>query len=56
MINNNEINIEESLKRMSFFNELEKVEKMFEEYEETFKLIGINVKDVNGNNKDVIKI
>ena len=33
---------QETLKRLKFFNELEKIEKMQDDYEEAFSKIGIN--------------
>lgn len=52
------INLEkqEKLSRLTFFNDLEKVEKMFEEYKEAFSKIGINTETIIGTNRDVIEV
>lgn len=52
------INLEkqENLSKLIFFNDLEKVEKMFDEYKEAFSKIGINTETIIGTNRDVIEI
>ena len=52
------INLEkqEKLSRLTFFNDLEKVEKMFEEYKEAFSKIGINTKTDVGTNRDLLEV
>ena len=52
------VNLEkqEELSRLAFFNDLVKVEKMFDEYKEAFSKIGINTETITGKNKDVIEI
>ena len=47
---------QETLKRLKFFNELEKIEKMHDDYEEAFSKIGINTETDVGTNKDVIEV
>ena len=52
------INLEkqEKLNRLTFFKDLEKVEKMFDEYKEAFSKIGINTETIIGTNRDVIEV
>ena len=47
---------QETLSKLTFFNDLEKVEKMFNEYKESFSKIGINTETIIGTNRDVIEI
>ena len=52
------INLEkqEKLKELNFFNDLKKIEKLHDDYEEAFSKIGINTKTDVGTNRDVIEI
>jgi hypothetical protein len=50
------IDLQEKLNRSNFFYDLEKVEKMYNDYKEAFSKIGINTEQANGSNKDVIEV
>ena len=47
---------QETFKKLKFFNDLEKVEKMYDDYKEAFSKIGINTETIIGMNRDVIEI
>lgn len=52
------INLEkqEKLKEFNFFNDLKKIEKLHDDYEEAFSKIGINTKTDIGTNRDLLEI
>ena len=52
------VNLEkqETLKEVSFFNDLKKIEKLHDDYEEAFSKIGINTKTDVGTNKDLLEV
>ena len=52
------INLEkqEKLKELTFFNDLKKIEKLHNDYEEAFSKIGINTKTDVGTNKDLLEV
>ena len=47
---------QETLKEVSFFNDLKKIEKLHNDYEEAFSKIGINTKTDAGTNRDLLEI
>lgn len=47
---------QETLKEVSFFNDLKKIEKLHNDYEEAFSKIGINTKTDVGTNKDLLEV
>lgn len=47
---------QEKISKLKFFNDLEKVEKMFDDYKEVFSKIGINTETIIGTNRDIIEI
>lgn len=52
------INLEkqEELKELNFFNDLKKIEKLYNDYEEAFSKIGINTKNDDGTNRDLLEV
>ena len=52
------INLEkqEKLKELNFFNDLKKIEKLHDDYEEAFSKIGINTKTDVGTNRDLLEV
>ena len=52
------INLEkqEKLKELNFFNDLKKIEKLHDDYEEAFSKIGINTKTDVGKNRDLLEV
>ena len=47
---------QEKLKELNFFNDLKKIEKLHNDYEEAFSKIGINTKTDAGTNRDLLEI
>ena len=48
---------QEKLSKLTFFNDLKKkVEKMFDEYKESFSKIGINTKTDVSTNRDLLEV
>lgn len=52
------INLEkqEKLKELTFFNDLKRIEKLHDDYEEAFSKIGINTKTDVGTNRDLLEV
>lgn len=52
------INLEkqETFKELNFFNDLKKIEKLHDDYEEAFSKIGINTKTDIGTNRDLLEV
>lgn len=52
------INLEkqEKFKELNFFNDLKKIEKLHDDYEEAFSKIGINTKTDVGTNRDLLEV
>ena len=52
------INLEkqETFKELNFFNDLKKIEKLHDDYEEAFSKIGINTKTDVGTNRDLLEV
>lgn len=52
------VNLEkqEKFKELNFFNDLKKIEKLHDDYEEAFSKIGINTKTDAGTNRDLLEI
>ena len=47
---------QEKFKELNFFNDLKKIEKLHDDYEEAFLKIGINTKTNVGTNRDLLEI
>jgi hypothetical protein len=47
---------QEKLNELNFFNDLKKIEKLHDDYEEAFSKIGINTKTNVGTNRDLLEI
>ena len=52
------INLEkqETFKELNIFNDLKKIEKLHDDYEEAFSKIGINTKTDVGTNRDLLEV
>ena len=47
---------QEKLNELNFFNDLKKIEKLHNDYEEAFSQIGINTKTDVGTNRDLLEV
>ena len=47
---------QKTLKELNFFNDLKKIEKLHDDYEEAFSKIGINTKTDVGTNRDLLEV
>ena len=47
---------QEKLNELNFFNDLKKIEKLHDDYEEAFSKIGINTKTNVGTNRDLLEV
>ena len=47
---------QEKFKELNFFNDLKKIEKLHDDYEQAFSKIGINTKNDIGINRDLLEV
>lgn len=51
-----DLEAQEKINKLRFFDDLKKVEKMYNDYEEAFSKIGINTKTDVGTNRDLLEV
>ena len=51
-----DLEAQEKINKLRFFDDLKKIEKLHDDYEEAFSKIGINTKNDDGTNRDLLEV
>ena len=51
-----DLEAQEKINKLRFFDDLKKIEKLHDDYEKAFSKIGINTKNDDGTNKDLLEV